>query len=242
MLSKPDYLYRPQSEELPFLTGRNRSDRASVQAPMPAFSRSTPWINDFYDHESGEAMTRYWQAEDQRSVRDSPFTWQQIDANKPYDLLNRNRFHGMIGDADHPPGTLLVDRDQPAQTWNDAPPAPRGVNAPDYMYPMPFASYRGAWPKDTLTNYRQAPATSDSMWIANNIGNHTVYSGGSAPATVRSGTFLGAKGEVHPGLQWYPVPKEDNIPDYVDWGDLNGESLFAYTYRTDDWGDRVLYS
>ena len=65
---------------------------------------------------------------------------------------------------------------------------------------------------------------------------------GAQKAKIKSGTYLGTKGEVHPGLQWYPVPKEDNIPDYIDWGDLNGESIFTMTHRTDDWGDRVLYS
>lgn len=241
MLNKPNYLYRPESEPLPFLTGRQARARPQ-QSGMPEFSSSTPWINEWYANDSYEDDRRYWQTEPNNAVCNSPFTWQQIDANKPYDLVNRNRFHGMLGDADHPPGTLLVDRDRPAGPQNDAPPAPRSVNAPDYMYPMPFESYRGAWPRDVLTNYRQAPATSADMWIRNNIHNETVYSGGQPPAKVKSGVFLGAKGEVHPGLQWYPMPKEDNIPDYIDWGDLNGESLFATTYRTDDWGDRALYN
>lgn len=193
-----------------------------VKAPMPSSSRSSRWIEDFYD--SDHTDPNYWQ--DERHAGQGMYLDRQDDYHRPYSLINRNDFHGMVADADHPPFTLLVDSDRPSS----------------HIYPEPNSTYRGQWPTDVLTDYHQPVATRDSEWIRRNISNQTVYSGGGKPAKIKSGTYLGTKGEVHPGLQWYPMPKEDNIPDYIDWGDLNGESIFTMTHRTDDWGDRVLYS
>lgn len=202
------------------------------QAPLPReWTRHSDDVFLYQNMRNLNNKQDYWQTTP--SHKDLYYS----DRHKPYDLINRGEnkyYHGLP--MEHPAGITLLDSD-----------SMRGAKPPRHSIKLAnnYPIYEnGAWPSDTFTDTTMPPTTNMNRWIDNSIDYETTYkknytqNGGSR---VRTQTYLKSDGEIHPGYLFQPIPKPDNIPDYIHWDDMNSDSRLPLLSRTGSYGNRIMY-